>query len=177
MVSVDCKNHARLLWWSKSKDSTLPMQRTGVQSLGREVLHTTWHSQKKQKQEQNQKTAMHLLWSHAGDMVVALVKPDFYCGEGCREEIMKTKMASQDSSRWWSALWRKYTEINVWEWKECFRCGVQGRPLWRGDIWASGQGVGQSKGLEEWSRQRIPWVQNLKEQAADSIKHSILQKQ
>jgi hypothetical protein len=33
-------------------------------------------------------------------MVVALVKPDFYWREGCREEIMKTKMASQDSSRW-----------------------------------------------------------------------------
>ena len=27
MVSVYCKNHARLLWWSNSKDSRLPMQR------------------------------------------------------------------------------------------------------------------------------------------------------
>ena len=54
MISVDCKNHVRLLWWFNSKDSTLSMQRAGVQSLGRKVPHATWHSQKNKNKNKKQ---------------------------------------------------------------------------------------------------------------------------
>ena len=61
MVSVDGKNHARLLWWSTSKDSTLPMQRVGVHCAGKFHMPQGTAKKKKQKQGQNQETTMHLL--------------------------------------------------------------------------------------------------------------------
>lgn len=58
------------------------------------------HVAKKNKNKNKNKNHYAPTMMRAGDTVVAPVKADFYWGEGCSEEIMKTKMPSQGSSRW-----------------------------------------------------------------------------